>query len=130
MLLTYYFNKGSICFIIYLKNPFLYLQLIWAVERLSQPIAILQIMLHFVGINLGVGQLSQCAHLPHENPEGPDVATLVVVRFLQGLQREPLDGSVLPVAQRIVVAREEVSTQGAVCELHAQLIINTVEERN
>lgn len=105
-----------------------YLQLIGAVEWLGQSVSILEIVLHLIGIDLGVGQFTQSAHFPHENAEGPNITALVVMGLLQGLQGQPLDGSVLAIAQRIVVTREKIATQSTISELNSKLIINTEDE--
>lgn len=107
----------------------MYLQLIRTVERLSQSVAILEIVFHLIRINLRIGQLSQSTHLPHQDAKGPNITALAVLGLLQCLQGEPLDGSVLSIAQGVVVAGEEIAAQGAVCEFNTQLVIDTEKGR-
>lgn len=86
-----------------------YLQLIGAIERLRQTIAILQVVLHLEGIHLGIGLLGRRAQLPHEHTEGPRIAGLGELFVLQRLQRHPLDGSILAIPKAIVVGGEEIT---------------------
>lgn len=45
----------------------------------------------------------------------------------QGLYGQPLDGSVVIIAQTVVVRGEQVPRQGGVCHTHCQLAVNPAE---
>lgn len=46
----------------------------------------------------------------------------------QALECHPADGTVLIIAQAMVIHGEQVSSEGIVCNLHLHVVINTVGE--
>lgn len=106
-----------------------YLQLIGAIEGLCQTITVLQVVLHLEGIYLGIGLLGWGAEFPHQHTEGPRIAGFGELLVLQCLQWHPLNGTILTVAQTVVVGGEEISRERTIREFDAQLIVNAVEGR-
>ena len=53
-----------------------------------------------------------------------DIGGPAVLFASDGLERHPLDGTVLVVAQTVVVGREEIARQRRVAQFHLQLIVH------
>lgn len=100
-----------------------YLQFIWAVDWLLQPEAGSQVIGKLEYIHLLVRHLGQSDQLPVGHAQGPHVALGGIDPLLEGFQRQPLQRSILIVAQTVVVVWEEIAREGAIADLHIGLFV-------
>ena len=65
-----------------------------------------------------------------QNDDNYDVAGWRELSVYEGLDRHPLDRSILIVSETMVVPREEIARQCSVCQLDCQLTVHPTKNDN
>lgn len=103
-----------------------HLQLIRTVDRLTQSETVAQIRDQLEGVHLLERHRRQRRKLPQQDAEAPHVAGRRVHLAVDYLQRHPLDGPILVVAQAMVVVGKEVAHQCRIADAHVQVAVQAM----